>query len=311
MKSIAVVIPAYNEADHIDRNLTEIIVHTQHIEGLRFVLIVVNDGSSDATAEIVLRRANESIRLLCLNRHFGKEAAIYAGLLHCRDFDAVIVMDSDLQHPPSLITEMVQRWQQGSHVVEAVKRYRGEEPLAKDVLVRAYFRLFNLFTNLSVNGDTDFKLLDAVVVKAYCDLPEHHRFFRGLIRWMNFTTEQIPFDVPESARSASKWRKAALFRYAISSITSFTALPLQIVTMLGGATFLISIVIGGMALFDRMMGNAVDGFTTVIVLILLIGSILMFSVGLIGTYLGRIYDEVKRRPSFLVNRSRSNVDDLV
>ena len=124
---------------------------------------------------------------------------------------------------------------------------------------------------------------------------------------MNFPTHQLYFDVPESTRKRSAWGSGALFRYAIDSITSFTAFPLQVVTVLGGLTFLLSLVIGAIALYDKMTGSAVDGFTTVILLILLIGSVLMFSIGLIGIYIGRIYDEVKRRPNYLVNQRRSTV----
>lgn len=314
MKSVAIIIPALNEATTIVDSLAEILRHTHNIPVIEFTLIVVDDGSSDATADLVRERrqsSGDNIRLLCLNRHFGKEAAIYAGLANAVKFDAAIVMDSDLQHPPELIAEMVSFWQQGYLVVEGVKASRGDETRTKSFLVRSYYRLFSFFTKLSINGDTDFKLLDKTVIAAYCALPEHNRFFRGLVKWMNFPTRQISFDVPDSVRKNSSWRNRSLFRYAISSIASFTAFPLQIVTVLGGVTFLISLVIGGIALLDKLSGEAVTGFTTVILLILLIGSILMFSVGLIGIYVGKIYDEVKRRPNYLVNQEKSNLEDLL
>ena len=314
MKSVAIIIPAFNEAANIANNLAEILRHSQLVAAIEFVLIVVDDGSSDKTTHIILemgRSSSGSIKLLCLNRHFGKEAAIHAGLVQAAQFDAAIVMDSDLQHPPELIADMVASWQQGYLVVEGVKASRGDEALSKSFLVRSYYRLFNFFTKLSISGDSDFKLLDKAVVQAYCALPEHHRFFRGLVKWMNYPSRQIAFDVPESLKKTSSWRNGTLFRYAVSSITSFTAFPLQIVTLLGGITFLISVVIGCIALFDKLSGKAVDGFTTVILLILLIGSILMFSVGLIGIYVGKIYDEVKRRPNYLVNREKSNLDELL
>ena len=316
MKSVAIIIPVLNEAADIDANLSVILSYTTARDPaastISFTLIVVDDGSTDQTAEVVLRRGqlDHNIRLLSLSRHFGKEAAILAGLSNAKDFDAVIVMDSDLQHPPALLAEMLEHWQQGYLVVEAVKSSRGDETLTKNLLVRSYYRLFNFLTTLSISGDTDFKLLDRQVVSAYCRLPEHNRFFRGLVKWMNFPTARIFFDVPASVRARSSWGSLALFRYAISSITSFTAFPLQIVTLLGGLTFVISLVIGSMALFDKLSGNAVDGFTTVILLILLIGSILMFSVGMIGIYVSRIYDEVKKRPTYLLDKNKSNLEEM-
>lgn len=307
MKSVAVIIPALNEAATIAANMAEVRSHLSGIEGVSFTLVVVNDGSTDSTALAVRKAAEKdpALKLLSLNRHFGKESAILAGLSSARDFDACIVMDSDLQHPPGLIPQMIEQWQAGAPVVEAVKTSRGNETRVRGLLVRSYYALFNYLTRLGISGDTDFKLLDQSVVNAYCALPEHGRFFRGLVKWMNYRAVQIPFDVPESSRPKSAWGSGALFRYAIDSITSFTAFPLQIVTLLGGMTFLISIIIGGMALYDKLTGAAVDGFTTVILLILIIGSVLMFSVGLIGIYIGRIYNEVKRRPSYLIDADNS------
>lgn len=313
MKSVAVVIPALNEAEHIQSNLMVIADTIRHVPDVRFTLMVVDDGSTDDTAARVRASREQApgsdveVHLLSLNRHFGKESAIAAGLQACRHHDAVIVMDSDLQHPPALIPEMITHWQHGAQVVEAVKSSRGNETRTRGLLVRGYYAMFNYLTRLSISDHTDFKLLDRDVVQACVNLPEHGRFFRGLVKWMNFPTRQLFFDVPESTRKRSVWGSGALFRYAIDSITSFTAFPLQVVTLLGGLTFLLSVVIGAMALYDKITGTAVDGFTTVILLILLIGSVLMFSVGLIGIYIGRIYDEVKRRPNYLVNQRSSTV----
>jgi glycosyltransferase involved in cell wall biosynthesis len=307
MTQIAVIVPALNEAGSIVENLRIIRRHLTQIASIRFTIIVINDGSADDTARLVRELADEDedLLLLSLSRHFGKEAAITAGLQAARDHDAALVMDSDLQHPPAMIAQMVMHWQAGAKVVEAVKLSRGNETALRGLLVRVYYALFNYLTRLSISGDTDFKLLDQSVVRAYCALPESGRFFRGLIKWMSFPSVRLSFDVPESSRTRSVWGNGALFRYAMDAITSFTAFPLQIVTFLGGMTFLLSLIIGGMALADKLAGRAVDGFTTVILLILLIGSVLMFSVGLIGIYIGRIYDEVKRRPGFLLNEQQS------
>jgi len=314
ISSVAIVIPVFNEASNIEATLAEIQRCIVAIDAVQFTIIVVDDGSADNTADLVANMQSASaadIRLVCLNRNFGKESAIYAGLVTALKFDAVIVMDGDLQHPPKLISEMIGRWRQGFPVVEAVKSSRGEEAITKSLLVRIYYRLFNYLSKLKISGDTDFKLLDRSVVLAYCALPEHSRFFRGLVKWMGHNTAQISFDVPITDGNKSSWSNRALFRYALSSLTSFTAFPLQIVTLLGGVTFLISIVIGGIALFDKLSGKAVDGFTTVILLLLITASVLMFSVGLIGIYVGKIYDEVKKRPNYLIDKQRSKVDDLL
>lgn len=308
---LVIIVPAFNEASGVASNVSTILGEVEGIPGFEVTLLVINDGSSDDTAERVLRLTEKDrrVRLLSLTRHCGKEAAILAGLEQARrGCDLAIVMDSDLQHPPTLIADMLPFWQQGYRVVEAVKNSRGRESKVKRFLVSQYYRLFGFLTKLRMSGDTDFKLLDRSVVDAYCDFSERHRYFRGLIKWMNYPTARVAFDVPASTRSNSSWGGLQLFRYALSSITSFSAFPLQLVTLLGGLTFLVSLVIGAIALFDKLSGNAVDGFTTVILLILLIGSVLMFSVGLIGTYIGRIYDEVKNRPGYVVDMTRSKLD---
>ncbi len=309
MKSVAVIVPALNEAANIVANMARVRSCLNDVPGVTFTLVVVDDGSTDDTAALVRDAGKDDplLKVLRLNRHFGKESAIYAGLSAAQAFDACVVMDSDLQHPPELIAQMVEHWQSGALVVEAVKLSRGNETPLRKALVQIYYGLFRYLTKLSIRGESDFKLLDRAVVTAYCQLPEHGRFFRGLVKWMGYDAVQIPFDVAESTRARSVWGNTALFRYAINSITSFTAYPLQIVTLLGGLTFLVSLVIGGMALFDKLSGAAVDGFTTVILLILIIGSVLMFSVGLIGIYVGRIYEEVKRRPGYLIDQAGSTL----
>ena len=313
LNNVAIVIPVFNEAKTIVRNLDEISTCIDSISGSVCSLIVVDDGSSDNTVQLVSQYARENNRtsLLCLNRHFGKESAISAGLNASKCFDATVVMDSDLQHPPTLIAEMISYWTGGAKVVEAVKRSRGAESWFKKLFANIYYQLFNKLTRLNISNHTDFKLLDREVVETYCELPEHRVFFRGLIQWMNFPSQEVSFCVPDSTRARSVWRLRALTSYAITSVTSFTAFPLQIVTGLGALTFVISLIVGAIALADKFADRAVDGFTTVILLILLIGSILMFSLGLIGIYIGHIYEEVKGRPNYLIDKRRSVVSDTI
>lgn len=299
-----------NEAGIITASLKEIASYLCSVPDVQFTFLVVDDGSEDNTVDIVQGIEGEvqgvSIEVIELIRHYGKEAAIFAGLQRSKSFDAAIVMDSDLQHPPQLIPEMVKFWLQGSLVVEGIKRSRGNEFWLRKLSARIYYRIFHLLTGLDISTDTDFKLIDNKVVLTYCELPETNRFFRGLIKWMGVPTTQLPFDVKDATRENSSWRNLSLIRFAVLSISSFTSHPLQIVTLLGLVTFLFSLVIGGIALLDKLTGQAVDGFTTVILIILFIGSVLMFSLGLIGIYLGRVFEEVKKRPNFILDLSKES-----
>ncbi|MGV3590371.1 MAG: glycosyltransferase family 2 protein, partial [Gammaproteobacteria bacterium] len=299
MKKVTILIPVYNEADVIVPNLREIIAHTREVKSVAINILLVDDGSTDDLAtRLKSAFAREpSLHYLRLTRNFGKEAAIGAGLSVLRKSDAVIVMDSDLQHPPALISRMITLWQQGYEVVDACKASRGDESLLHRWGSAVFYAIFDRLTGLRLQCHSDFKLIDRRVVVFYCNLPERERFFRGLIGWMHFNATQIPFDVPPGTRK-STWSRWRLFTYALRSITSFTSFPLQVVTLCGVLTFLMSLLIGGIAILDKISGEALDGFSTVILLILAIGSVLMFSLGLIGVYIARIYEEVKRRPAW-------------
>ncbi|HEY0962598.1 MAG TPA: glycosyltransferase family 2 protein, partial [Pseudomonadales bacterium] len=306
MQTVTILIPVYNEASVIVSNLREIIAHARAVDGVATNILLVDDGSTDdLAARLKSAFAREpSLHYLRLTRNFGKEAAIGAGLSVIRRSDAVIVMDSDLQHPPALIGRMIALWQQGYEVVDACKVSRGDESLLHRWGSRLFYAIFDRLTGLHLQCHSDFKLIDRKVVAFYCNLPERERFFRGLIGWMHFNATQIHFDVPPATRT-STWSGWHLFTYALRSITSFTSLPLQIVTLCGALTFLVSLVVGGIAVVDKISGQARDGFSTVILLILAIGSVLMFSLGLIGMYIARIYEEVKRRPAWIVDERGS------
>ena len=311
MKTIVIIIPIYNEEKSIVDNLIEILKQARAQSRVTIQLLLVDDGSTDNTVACLqsLCDSNDNVHLLCLNRNFGKEAAIYAGLRSVQRSDAVIVMDSDLQHPPILIEKMTHIWlNEGYDVVEARKKSRGEESLGKKYLIQIYYALFEYFSGLDMKDQSDYKLLDRKVVEAYCALPEGDRFFRGLVNWMQFETAQIYFNVPVFQDNISSWSRWKLAKYAVSSITSFTSYPLQAVTLLGILTFALSIIIGGITLFQKLSGEAVDGFTTVILLLLFIGSILMLSLGLNGIYLAKIYNGIKNRPTYLINNKRSRMD---
>jgi len=306
MKSLEIVIPVYNEADGIDATIDHLLAAIEPLKGLVVSILVVDDGSVDDTAEKIscYSQSHPCVRLLVLTRNFGKEAAIYAGLQHTKA-DAAVVMDGDMQHPPGLLREMVQLWLQGFEVIEAVKVDRRSDSLLDRAFARSFYSLFSTLSGLDITNHSDFKLLDRRAIEGYLTLPERVRFFRGLVSWMGFRTAQIPVTVPDRTAGRSSWSKKRLLRYALRALTAFSSAPLYVVTVLGAVTLLVSAVFGSIALADKLSGNAVDGFTTVIILMLFFFSLLMGSLGMIGVYLSRIYDEVKARPIYLLDLDRS------
>ncbi|HYD80938.1 MAG TPA: glycosyltransferase family 2 protein [Paucimonas sp.] len=304
---ISLVVPAYNEEAIIFHNLGAILDAAKG-DGYDLELIAVDDGSRDATASEIARAAasDARIRLVSFTRNFGKEAAILAGLEHARGA-AAVVLDGDLQHPPQLIPQMIAFWRQGLQVVEAVKQDRGNEAMRDSLFARGFYTLFRRFAGLDIDGHSDFKLLDRSVVDAYLSFPEKQRFFRGLIGWAGYPSAQIPFSVPErSDGGGSHWSKLKLLKYAINNITSFSSLPLKLVSWLGLATLAFGGIIGIISLLRKFEGKAIDGFTTVNLLIIVIGGAILISLGIIGHYIARLYDEVKGRPAYLVKLSKKD-----
>jgi len=302
-KSLSIVVPVYNEAEILPKLFKELREVVDFLE-LSCEVVFVDDGSTDASWEEIKSTVLEGVRIRALRftRNFGKEAAIYAGLKVAMG-DAVIVMDADLQHPPSLIPEMVSIWRdKGVPIVEAVKRRRQKEDFKRRVGANLFYELFAKTSGIDIRSATDFKLLDRTVVSLYLSLPEKIRFFRGLTAWTGFPSKQISF-VPSQRPDGvegSKWSFKRLISFASSSIISFSSAPLRIVTYLGIFTFVGSFVLGIQTILVKLRGDAVPGFATVILIQLILGSILMIALGLIGEYLARIYEEMKSRPLYVV-----------
>lgn len=297
---ISLIVPVFNEEAIILANLARILEAAAGT-WYELELVVVDDGSTDASAQEITRAAmlDPRVRLVSFTRNFGKEAAILAGLAQANG-DAVVVLDGDLQHPPELILQMINLWREGIHVVEAVKRDRGTESLSGKLFASVFYTLFHRFAGVDIKGHSDFKLLDRVVVDFYLAFPERHRFFRGIIGWAQFPSAQIPFMVAERSGGATQWGKLKLVRYAIDNITSFSSLPLKLVSYLGMATLLFGLVMAGISLVQKFDGKAIDGFTTVNLLIIIMGGTIFLCLGIIGHYLMRLYDEIKARPSYII-----------
>ena len=303
MANLSIVIPAFREGTLLSASLAEIAgVLREH--GFDFELIVVDDGSDDDTWEI-LQRASEDIselRAISFTRNFGKEAAIAAGL-SCASGQAVVVMDADLQHPPKLIPAMLRLWRDdGYEVVNAVKEDRGKESYWNRFAATAFYNLFAKLTGLKLINGSDFKLLDRTVVDAYCKLPERYLFFRGIVTWLGYRQCSIPFRVNSRLKGNGKWNIVMRTIMATNAFTSFSAIPLQFVTVVGLLSLIATFGLAVQTLYIWATGRAVEGFTTVILLILAIGAVLMISLGIIGQYLAKIYDELKGRPRYLIGR---------
>ena len=302
MSCLSVVIPAYNEEAMLDRTVS-VLASVLEGEGISYELIFVDDGSRDKTWERIEQAAsqNTNVHGIRFSRNFGKESAIFAGLASAEG-ECVAVMDCDLQHPPAVLVEMFRLWEQGYEVVEAVKRSRGDETLLHRFSAGMFYHLMSKATKLDMSRASDFKLLDRKAVNALLSLPEKNAFFRALSSWIGFHTTSVEFDVQEREAGESKWSTKALIMYAISNITGFSAFPMQFVTGAGIAVFCFAVILSIHTLFRYCTGSAVEGFTTVILLILLIGSIIMISLGIIGYYLAKIYQEVQDRPRYLISR---------
>jgi glycosyltransferase involved in cell wall biosynthesis len=302
--SLSVVIPIFCEADHLSATLTAV-RHALENCDVPYELVLVDDGSSDNTWSIITTEAKAAsgIRALRLSRNFGKEAALCAGLERAQG-DAVILMDADGQHPPSLLPEMVQRWRtSGADIVEAVKTKRGRESLSDKLGALLFYFVLHRLSGFDFKGASDFKLMNRKAVNAWLELRERNVFFRGMTRWMGLSSAQIPFEVVPRSGGHSAWSLLKRLKLALIGITAFSSFPLQLVTFAGAIFFVFSILLGAETLYLKVIGRAVSGFTTVILLELIIGSCLMISLGIIGAYLARIYEEVKGRPRYIVTES--------
>ena len=311
MAVLSIVLPAYNEEQNI-ANTVKVLSEILEQNKIDYELVFISDGSRDGTyAEIVKAAAdNPRVKGAEFSRNFGKEAGIFAGL-ELASGDAVIVMDCDLQHPPQLIPQMWKLWQDGVEVVEGVKSDRGKESLGYKLSAGLFYRIMSKLIKIDMSASSDFKLLDRKVVDVLLGLPERNTFFRALSFWAGFRTESLPYEVQERQFGKSKWSFWILMKYAISNVTSFSTLPLQLVTVLGMISILFSVVLAIQTLVRFLMGNSLGGFTTVILLILIIGGFLMLSLGIIGHYIARIYEEVKGRPKYIISKVTQNVQGEV
>lgn len=272
-------------------------------EKIDYEIVFVDDGSKDATWMEIENagKEDEHVNGVHFSRNFGKESAMMAGLENAGG-DCVVVMDCDLQHPPETIVEMYRLWQQGYEVVEGVKRTRGKESVFHKMSAGLFYKMISKAVKIDMSHASDFKLLDRRAVEALLEMPERNAFFRALSSWIGFKTVSVEFDVHEREVGESKWSTKSLIRYAISNIVSFSSAPMMLVGFTGILGFLFAVILGIQTLVNYFSGNAVEGFTTVILLILIMGSFILMGMGVIGYYIAKIYEEVKCRPRYIISK---------
>ena len=305
---LSIVLPAYNEEQNIP-NTAKVLAGLLEENSIDYELVFISDGSRDATFEQIQRAAGENprIRGAEFSRNFGKEAAIFAGLGLAAG-DAVVVMDCDLQHPPEVVPEMWKLWRSGAEVVEGIKESRGKESLAYKLSAGLFYKIMSRLIKVDMSASSDFKLLDRKVVDVLLQLPERNTFFRALSFWAGFRREYVSYEVQERQYGKSKWSSLSLMKYAVTNATSFSTLPLQLVTVMGVVSILFSVALFIQTLAKYLSGTAVEGFTTVILLLLIIGGFLMLSLGIIGHYIARIYEEVKGRPKYIISKTVGKIE---
>ncbi|MTH99264.1 glycosyltransferase family 2 protein [Roseibium sp. RKSG952] len=299
---LSVIVPVYNEAEvipHFLKETGEILEQT----GLDYEYVFIDDGSRDATADVLEQQIAEGLpaRLLGLSRNFGKEAAMSAGLDHAHG-DIVIIVDVDLQDPPSLIPQMIDGWRAGYDVVYGLRVDRSSDTLMKRSTARMFYRLFNKLANIEMPPNAgDFRLLDRAVVDALLQLPERNRFMKGLFAWVGFPAMALPYERPARRAGNGKWNYWKLWNFAIDGLTGFTTMPLRIWfyggALLSGIAFAYALYLVLRVFFT---GIDVPGYTSLMVTLLFFSGIQLLSIGMIGEYVSRLFNEAKQRPVYLL-----------
>ena len=303
---LSVVAPLHDEEDMVGAFHARTVAA---LDGIDFELILVDDGSTDGTGERLraLAAADERVKLITLSRNFGHQAALSAGLEHARG-DVVAMIDGDLQDPPELIAEMLAAWRRGADVVYAVRESREGETAFKVASARWFYRIFAKLARIELAHDSgDFRLMDRAPLDALLSMPERNRFLRGMTVWVGFTQTAVTYRREARAGGMTKFTLAKMLRFAFDAITSFSHAPLQAATLLGFVFSLLAFLAIPLTIVARYTDIYTRGVPTTIVIVLLLGGIQLITVGIIGEYVGRIYDEVKHRPLYVV-RDRVNVE---
>lgn len=300
-KTLSIILPVFQEAIHIESTVNTIRDAVKDT-GMTIEFVLIDDGSTDESWAAIKNMSDKypDVRSIGFTRNFGKEYAIYAGLEHASG-DVAVVMDSDLQHPPAVIPDMLSLWrEEGIDVVHGIKAENATAGILQRTTAKLFHAVYHSLIGIDLTGASDFKLLDRKVINAYINLRERNLFFRGIIPWLGFKSKNLPFTVQERVAGKTKWTEFGRFILGMSAITSFSYLPLQFVTFVGCIFTVLSGILGLQTLWKWASGEAVEGFATIILLLLITGSVLMISLGIIGQYLAKMYREIKRRPNYVL-----------
>ena len=302
---LSIVIPFYNEEPNIDYLFERLILVLEPLE-MTYEIVCVNDGSKDNTLKLLVEyhQRNPAIKVVNFSRNFGKEIALTAGIDYTTG-DAVIPIDADLQDPPELIVELIAKWREGYDVVYATRRSRQGESWVKKFTAQSFYRVIQGLTAVEIPPDTgDFRLMDRKVVDALKQLPEHNRFMKGLFSWVGYQQTSILYDRDPRFKGQTKWNYWQFWNLAIEGITAFSSLPLKIWSYIGISISLISFIYASFLIIRTLiLGIDVPGYASLMVAVLFLGGMQLLSLGILGEYLGRIHNEVKRRPLYLVRES--------
>ena len=303
---LSVIIPAYNEEKCI-KSAYNVIYSLLAENNIESEFVFIDDGSYDQTYKMITELASEkeNVSGLHFSRNFGKESAISAGLAAANG-DAAVVIDCDLQHPPEKIIEMYRLWEQGYEIVEGIKKERGQEKKMHSIGAKIFYSVISRMAGFDMANSSDFKLLDRKVIDVLNKMPDRG-FFRAISYWVGYNKATVEYAVNDHVDGESKWSTKDLVKYAISNISSYSTAPMQIVTALGAIMLVISVIFGIWALIDKIIGRALEGMTTVIIITIFIGIIIMISLGIIGYYIARIYEEIKGRPKYIISSSVKSV----
>lgn len=303
---ISVLVPLFNEREVLRTFHQRLSAVMQEIPATTEILYV-DDGSNDGSFDIIkgISQRDDTVSVLQLSRNFGKEIAMTAGLNHVRG-DAVVVIDADLQDPPELIAELVRHWRQGYDVVYAQREMRDGEPFLKRFTASMFYALMQHVGRVKIPRDTgDFRLLSRRAVDAVNQIPEQHRFMKGLFTWIGFPQKAVSYRRDPRHAGTTKWNYWRLWNFALEGITSFTAAPLKISTYIGVSAALVAFVYGCWIIIKTLLyGTPVPGYPSLMVVVLFLGGVQLAAIGILGEYVGRMFTEVKRRPLYFVNEYR-------
>ncbi|WP_270740581.1 glycosyltransferase family 2 protein [Lactococcus formosensis] len=307
-KTLSIIVPAYNEEETIELFFDE--VNTQTLDlPLDKTFYFINDGSSDRTLEVIkaLSQNYPNVKYISFSRNFGKEAALLAGL-RAASGDFVTVMDADLQDPPSMLNEMYRKIQEGYDIVGTRRISRKDEPFIRSLFARAFYKIMNIISSTQmVDGARDYRLMTRQVVDSILELPEHNRFSKGLFSWVGYDVFYLEYNNVERVAGKTSWSFWGLLHYSIDGIVNFSDAPLSLATFIGFISFLISLCMSLFyALKTIIWGEIVQGFPTLIILILMLGGLQLLSLGIIGKYLSKVFLETKQRPNYFVKED--NID---